>query len=92
MPLPSAASSGTFSIGGNLARSPSRLRRDACHRRGDLGRAGRSRTTLPTLRQARDLGITFIETADSYGLFVSEDLNREARHPYDGLSSPPRVP
>ncbi len=47
---------------------------------------------LNILRQARDLGITFIETADSYGLFVSEDLNREARHPYDGIDSAPMPP
>ncbi len=40
---------------------------------------------LATLRKARELGITFIDTADSYGPFVSEDLIREALHPYDGL-------
>ncbi len=42
-------------------------------------------TALGILRQARDLGITFIETADSYGPFVSEGLIREALHLYDGL-------
>ncbi len=34
------------------------------------------------LRRARDLGVDFIDTADSYGPFVSEDLIREALHPY----------
>jgi len=34
------------------------------------------------LRRAVDLGVTLIDTADSYGPFVSEDLIREALHPY----------
>ncbi len=38
------------------------------------------------LRRAVELGVDFIDTADSYGPFVSEDLIREALHPYaDGL-------
>ena len=37
------------------------------------------------MRKARELGISLIDTADSYGPFVSEDLIREALHPYDGL-------
>jgi aryl-alcohol dehydrogenase-like predicted oxidoreductase len=38
------------------------------------------------LRDAVDLGITFIDTADSYGPHVSEELIREALHPYaDGV-------
>ncbi|SCL23832.1 aldo/keto reductase [Micromonospora inyonensis] len=34
------------------------------------------------LRRAVELGVTFIDTADSYGPFVSEMLIREALHPY----------
>ncbi|WP_319461546.1 aldo/keto reductase [Micromonospora sp. RTP1Z1] len=34
------------------------------------------------LRRAYDLGVTFIDTADSYGPFVSELLIKEALHPY----------
>ncbi|MEY2989802.1 MAG: hypothetical protein RLZZ163_718, partial [Actinomycetota bacterium] len=45
----------------------------------DKGRA------ITVLRRAVELGITFIDTADSYGPFVSEDLIREALHPYEGL-------
>ena len=38
------------------------------------------------LRRAVDLGVTLIDTADSYGPEVSERLIREALHPYpDGL-------
>ncbi|MBX3208379.1 MAG: aldo/keto reductase [Labilithrix sp.] len=38
-----------------------------------------------TLRRVPELGIDFIDTADSYGPFVSEDLIREVLHPYRGL-------
>lgn len=38
-----------------------------------------------TLARVPELGIDFIDTADSYGPFVSEDLIREVLHPYDGL-------
>lgn len=34
------------------------------------------------LRRAVELGVDFIDTADSYGPFVSEDLIAEALHPY----------
>ena len=37
------------------------------------------------LRRAVELGVDFIDTADSYGPFVSEDLIREALHPYEGV-------
>ncbi len=38
-----------------------------------------------TLRHVRELGIDFIDTADSYGPFVSEDLIREVLHPYGDI-------
>ena len=38
---------------------------------------------IAVLRRAVELGVDFIDTADSYGPFVSEDLIREALHPYD---------
>ncbi|MET0135822.1 MAG: aldo/keto reductase [Kibdelosporangium sp.] len=37
---------------------------------------------IRVLRQAVDLGVDFIDTADSYGPFVAEELVREALHPY----------
>ena len=40
---------------------------------------------LRVLRRLPELGVNFIDTADSYGPFVSEDLLREALHPYDGI-------
>lgn len=37
---------------------------------------------LRVLRRAVDLGVTFIDTADSYGPFVAEPLIKQALHPY----------
>ena len=37
------------------------------------------------LRRAVELGVNFIDTADSYGPYISEDIIREALHPYEGL-------
>lgn len=42
-------------------------------------------TAIEVLRRAVELGVDFIDTADSYGPEVSEDLIREALYPYDGL-------
>jgi pyridoxine 4-dehydrogenase len=46
---------------------------------------------IALLRRAVELGVDLIDTADSYGPFVSEDLIREALHrggadPYDGVT------
>lgn len=38
--------------------------------------------SIRTLKRLPELGVDFIDTADSYGPFVSEDLIREALHPY----------
>lgn len=38
-----------------------------------------------TLRRTRELGIDFVDTADAYGPFVSEDLIREVLHPYGDI-------
>src|SRR6201989_745791 len=40
---------------------------------------------LRVLKRLPGLGIDFIDTADSYGPDVSEQLIREALHPYKGL-------
>lgn len=38
------------------------------------------------LRRAVDLGVNLIDTADSYGPYVSEELIAETLHPYEGLT------
>ena len=40
---------------------------------------------IRTLERVPELGINFIDTADSYGPDVSEQLIREALYPYDGI-------
>ncbi len=37
------------------------------------------------LRRAVELGVNFIDTADSYGPYYSEEIIHEALHPYEGL-------
>ncbi len=82
---PNAATSGTFLIGGEL--EVNRLGFGAMRVTGDgvwgdpADRAG----ALATLRALPGLGVNLIDTADSYGPAVSEELIREALHPYPGL-------
>ena len=52
---------------------------------GIWGEPASKEQAIAVLRRAVDLGVTFIDTADSYGPFVSEDLIREALHPYTDL-------
>src|SRR5258708_17812441 len=53
--------------------------------RGIWGLPLARRAALATLRRLPEIGVNFIDTADSYGPDVSEELIREALHPYDGL-------
>lgn len=77
-----AHASGTFSIGGDLP--VVRLGYGAMQITGE-GIWGPPRDhdeAVRVLRRAVELGVTFIDTADSYGPEVSEQLIREALHPY----------
>jgi pyridoxine 4-dehydrogenase len=85
-PARPATAAGTFSIAGDLP--VHRLGFGAMRITGpgiwgwpkDRGEAGR------VLRRAIELGVDFIDTADSYGPFVSELLIHEYLHPYpEGL-------
>lgn len=40
---------------------------------------------MRTLRRLPELGVNFVDTADSYGPEVSENLIREALHPFHGM-------
>jgi pyridoxine 4-dehydrogenase len=80
-----ARTSGTFAIGGET--NVVRLGFGAMRITGPgiwgepQDRAG----ALRVLERLPELGVDFIDTADSYGPFVSEDLIAEALHPYKGL-------
>lgn len=52
---------------------------------GVWGEPSDRQAALATLRRLPELGINFIDTADSYGPDVSEKLIHEALHPYKGM-------
>ncbi len=81
-----AAASGVFSLGGNMP--VTRLGYGAMRITGPgiWGEPADRAVAVRVLRRAVDLGVDFIDTADSYGPFVSEDLIREALHPYTGVT------
>ncbi len=72
----------TFSIGGELA--VRRLGFGAMRLTGPgiWGPPRDHAEALRVLRRAVELGVNFIDTADSYGPYVSEELIAEALHPY----------
>ncbi|MES2459070.1 MAG: aldo/keto reductase [Armatimonadota bacterium] len=84
--MPPAAQSGSFKIGGEL--EVYRLGYGAMQITGP-GIWGPPRDhdeAIRVLRRCLELGINLIDTADSYGPHVSEELIAEALHPYpDGL-------
>ncbi|MEU8897409.1 aldo/keto reductase [Nocardia sp. NPDC048505] len=77
-----AAASGTFALGGDLP--VHRLGYGAMQITGPgvWGDPADPDEAVRVLRRAVELGITFFDTADSYGPFVSETLIRKALHPY----------
>jgi pyridoxine 4-dehydrogenase len=50
--------------------------------KGIWGEPANRAEAIATLRKLPELGVNFIDTADSYGPDVSEELIREALHPY----------
>jgi aryl-alcohol dehydrogenase-like predicted oxidoreductase len=53
--------------------------------RGIWGEPADRDEALRTLRRLPELGVNFIDTADSYGPNIAEELIREALHPYRGI-------
>lgn len=81
----SATKSGTFTIGGKA--KVHRLGFGAMRTVGDgvWGPPKDKAEAMATLKRVPELGVDFIDTAEAYGPYISEDLLREALHPYDGL-------
>ncbi len=82
----SAAKSGTFAIGGELP--VHRLGFGAMQLTGPgvWGEPADRAEAIAVLRRAVELGVTLIDTANSYGPYVAEELIREALYPYsEGL-------
>src|ERR1700678_4463733 len=78
----SAAAAGTITLGGDL--TVNRLGYGAMRitGKGIWGPPADKPAALATLRRAVELGVNFIDTADSYGPYVSEELIAEALYPY----------
>jgi pyridoxine 4-dehydrogenase len=81
-PEPNAAAAGAFAIGGDLG--VNRLGLGAMRTIGPraLGAPADRERSVSVIRRALHLGVTLIDTADSYGPGVSEELLAEALYPY----------
>ncbi|KAA8384489.1 oxidoreductase [Acetobacter tropicalis] len=81
-----ASLSGEFLLGGEI--SVHRLGFGAMRLTGPgvWGEPEDREEALRVLRRLPEIGVNFIDTADSYGPFVSEDLIAEALAPYRGLT------
>jgi pyridoxine 4-dehydrogenase len=79
---PSAAASGQFKIGGDLAVNRLGFGAMRITGKGIWGEPEDRDEALRVLRRLPELEVDFIDTADSYGPFVSEDLIAEALAPY----------
>ena len=75
----------TFSVGGEITVNRLGFGAMQITGRGVWGPPRDRGEALRVLRRLPELGIDFIDTADSYGPDVSEQLIREALHPYKGL-------
>src|ERR1700720_2310056 len=78
----SAAAAGTITLGADL--TVNRLGYGAMRitGKGIWGPPEDKPAALATLRRAVELGVNFIDTADSYGPNISEELIAEALAPY----------
>jgi len=77
-----AAASGTFKLGGDL--EVNRLGYGTMQLTGEgvWGEPDDREEAIAVLRRAVEAGVNFIDTADSYGPNVAEELIYEALHPY----------
>jgi pyridoxine 4-dehydrogenase len=77
-----AGMAGTIDVGGDL--TVNRLGFGAMRITGDgiWGPPANPEEAKAVLRRAIELGVNFIDTADSYGPHISEELIHEALHPY----------
>ncbi len=83
MPNLDASASGTFAIGGDL--TVNRLGFGAMRITGEgiWGPPKDRDEAIRVLKRLPDIGVNFIDTAESYGPYISEELIGEALAPYD---------
>lgn len=80
--LAPAAMSGTITLGGDLIVNRIGYGAMRITGKGIWGPPEDRNAAIATLRRAVELGVNFIDTADSYGPYISEELIAEALHPY----------
>jgi aryl-alcohol dehydrogenase-like predicted oxidoreductase len=80
-PLPPA----TFKIGGELEINRLGFGAMRITGRGVWGQPNDRAEVIRTLRRLPELGVDFVDTADSYGPYISEELIRDALHPYQNI-------
>ncbi len=79
---PSAAAAGTIDVGGDLTVNRLGFGAMRITGRGIWGEPPSRDQAILTLRRVVELGVNFIDTADSYGPSVSEELIAAALYPY----------
>lgn len=80
-----ASKSGTFKIGGDLTVNRLGFGAMRITGKGIWGDPADREESIRTLKRLPELGVNFIDTADSYGPDVSERLIKEALHPYGDM-------
>ena len=82
MSTTTAAASGTFSIGGDLAVNRLGYGTMQLTGSGVWGYPADREAPVAVLRRAVELGVNLIDSADAYGPFVTDEFIRTALHPY----------
>lgn len=82
---PNAAASGPFLIGGDIPVHRLGFGAMRITGKGVWGAPAKPAAAREVLRHLPEWGVNLIDTADSYGPNVSEDLIHEMLHPYSGM-------
>ena len=80
-----ATTAGTFKIGGELEVTRLGFGAMRITGKGIWGPPKNRDAAIAVLKRLPELGVNFIDTADSYGPEDSENLIHEALHPFDGI-------
>jgi pyridoxine 4-dehydrogenase len=80
-----AAAAGTFTLGGDLPVNRMGFGAMRLTGKGIWGPPKHPEKAIRVLQRAVELGVNFIDTADSYGPHIAEQLIADALYPYPGL-------
>jgi aryl-alcohol dehydrogenase-like predicted oxidoreductase len=85
MSQPSARAAGTFKVGGDVTVNRLGFGAMRLTGRGVWDEPEDRAECVRVLKRLAEVGVNFVDTADSYGPFVSEALIAEALHPFQGM-------